>query len=69
MDSLTPPGALLEEFGDVWQISVYPGGLPVWTALWKSPDGRHERYVVAPGPGELLDRLRVVDPTEHDERH
>ena len=70
MDSLTLPGeALQEEFGDLWQISEHPGGLKVWTALYKSPDGRHERYLVAPGPAELLDRLRNVDPREHDERH
>jgi|HubBroStandDraft_2_1064218.scaffolds.fasta_scaffold01897_8 hypothetical protein len=70
MDSLTMPGATLrEEFGDVWQISERPAGLPIWTALYKPPDGSHERYIVAPGPRELLDRLRHVDPEEHRERH
>jgi hypothetical protein len=69
MDSLTAPGALLKEFGDVWQISVRPAGLVVWTALWKSPDGRHIRYLVAPDPDQLLERLRVIDPEEHDEGH
>jgi hypothetical protein len=64
VNSLISPGTLREEFGDLWQISERPGGLPVWTALYKSPDGRHQRYLVAPSPSLLLDRLRAVDPAE-----
>ncbi|HEY1621763.1 MAG TPA: hypothetical protein VGG25_29350 [Streptosporangiaceae bacterium] len=44
-----------------WQFDIHPEGLRVWTALWRSEDGRHERYIVARTDSELLARLRAVD--------
>jgi hypothetical protein len=43
-----------------WQFDMHPGGLQVWTASWRSEDGRHERYIVASSDYELLARLRVI---------
>jgi len=58
--SLDPMSVLRREF-PAWQFDVHPGGLRVWTALWRSEDGRHERYIVARTDAELLARLRAVE--------
>lgn len=43
-----------------WQFGMHPGGLQIWTASWRSEDGRHEHYIVASNDYELLARLRVI---------
>jgi hypothetical protein len=57
------PGALAREFPD-WQIDISPGGVGIWAAYWRSPDGRSRRYIVARSSGELLVRLRAIRPAQ-----
>jgi hypothetical protein len=40
-----------------WEVTT-PGGM--WTAFWRSPDGRSRRVIVAPSGPELLARLRAI---------
>jgi hypothetical protein len=40
-----------------WEVGPVKGGA-MWGALWKSADGRHRRYVVAPSAPQLLAALR-----------
>lgn len=57
-----PVALLVTEFPG-WEISVRPAGLELCGAYWRSPDGRHRRYLVAATPSELLALLRArVDP-------
>lgn len=55
--------ALVREFPG-WQITVRPAGLRLCGAYRQSEDGRHRRYVVAPTPGELLEKLRAIRQEE-----
>ncbi len=47
-----------------WKIGANPGGLPVWTAEHRSPDGRHIRYIVAHSPEELAGKLETAETVE-----
>jgi hypothetical protein len=58
---LASAGAALAAEFPQWEITASPVGM--WTAYWKSGDGRHRRYIVAPSARELLDALREIsDP-------
>ncbi len=46
--------AILRAAHDDWELDR-PLGL--WSALWRSPDGRSEHYVVARTAPELADKL------------
>jgi hypothetical protein len=50
--------AMLRAAGADWQISR-PLGL--WGALWRSDDGRHTRYLVAPTAAELAEKIARVE--------
>ncbi len=56
--------AVLAPYARRWKIDAYPGGLPVWTAEHRSPDGRHIRYIVAHSPGELAAKLEAAETVE-----
>jgi hypothetical protein len=56
---MTGPGTVADEFPS-WQITIRPGGLDVITALWRSQDGRSQRYVVAHSAPELAERLQEI---------
>jgi hypothetical protein len=43
-----------------WQIDAWPAGLDIWSAMHRSEDGRHIRYIVAHSPGQLAARLAVA---------
>jgi hypothetical protein len=44
-----------------WQIDARPAGLDIWSAMHRSEDGRHIRYIVAHSPGQLAARLAIAD--------
>jgi hypothetical protein len=48
--------ALAAEF-PAWEIALRPAGLDIVTALWRSPDGRSMRYIVAMTETTLRNRL------------
>jgi hypothetical protein len=56
-------GALEREFPQ-WEISYYPAGLDIVSALRVSEDRRHWRYVVCRSAAELLGRLRQLREEE-----
>ncbi len=60
----TALGALQSRYGDMWEIERNPGGLPVWTATHRSPDGRSLRYIVAHQADELARKLNVAGIVE-----
>jgi hypothetical protein len=43
-----------------WQIRPGIGGM-VWTAFWRSADGRSRRYIVRKSAADLLAALRAID--------
>jgi hypothetical protein len=55
--------ALLHDHGDRWQIE-HEDGLDVWTAVRKSPDGRHIRVLVAHDPASLRGKLAGAEDEE-----
>ncbi|HEX7268550.1 MAG TPA: hypothetical protein VF256_14130 [Streptosporangiaceae bacterium] len=56
--------ALIHDAGERWQIE-HDTGLDVWTAVRRSPDGRHIRVLVARDPAGLRGKLETVGPDEH----
>jgi hypothetical protein len=52
---------LLHDHGAHWQIE-HAGELNVWTAVRRSPDGRHIRVLVAYDPGSLRAKLEDAEP-------
>ena len=52
--------ALIHDHGERWQIE-HTGDLDVWTAVRKSPDGRHIRVLVARDPASLRGKLETVE--------
>jgi hypothetical protein len=56
--------ALLHEHGGAWQIE-YVSGLDVWSAVRKSPDGRHMHVLVARDPAALS--AKITDAGDEDE--
>jgi hypothetical protein len=59
----TEIAALMRDHGGTWQIE-HTEELNVWTAVRRSPDGRHIRVLVAHDPASLRGKLETV---EHDE--
>jgi hypothetical protein len=60
--------ALIHDHGEQWQIE-HAGDLNVWTAVRRSPDGRHIRVLVARDPASLRGKLETVeadDPRDLD---
>ena len=61
---ITPEAAaLLHDHGDQWQIE-YVSNLAVWTAVRKSPDGRHIHALVARDPAALS--AKITDAGDED---
>jgi hypothetical protein len=56
-------GDLERLFGDRWQIEL-ESTLGVWSALRRSPDGRHIRCLIGRTRGELLAKLQTADVVE-----
>jgi hypothetical protein len=52
--------ALIHDAGERWQIEHDPD-LDVWTAVRRSPDGRHIRVLVARDPSGLRGKLETVE--------
>jgi hypothetical protein len=52
--------ALMRDHGGAWQIE-HTENLDVWSAVRRSPDGRHIRVLVARTPEELRAKLADVD--------
>jgi hypothetical protein len=62
-DSTSDPGAeLRRRFGDRWQIQLEDLG--VWSAVCKSPDGRHIRCIVGRTATELASKLETAETVE-----
>lgn len=55
--------ALMQDHGDRWQIE-HTEELNVWSAVRRSPDGRHIRVVVAHDPAGLRGKLADVEADE-----
>jgi hypothetical protein len=55
--------ALIHDHGEHWQIE-HTGDLDVWTAVRRSPDGRHIRVLVAHDPTSLRGKLETVEADE-----
>ena len=55
--------ALIHDHGEHWQIE-HTGDLNVWTAVRRSPDGRHIRVLVARDPAGLRGKLADVEADE-----
>jgi hypothetical protein len=55
--------ALIHDHGERWQLE-HDSGLDVWTAVRRSPDGRHIRVLVAHDPASLRDKLETVEADE-----
>jgi hypothetical protein len=53
--------AVLKPYLGRWQIDVNPGGLAIWSATWRSDDGRQTRVIIAYSAAELADKLYVAD--------
>ena len=53
--------ALLTPYTRRWQIDAHPAGLDIWSALWRSDDGRHIRVLIARTPMELASKLEAAD--------
>ena len=53
-------GAALAAHFPQWEITSGPGGM--WTACWRSPDGRSRRVIVAASAAGLLARLQAIGP-------
>jgi hypothetical protein len=56
---------LLHDHGEHWQIE-HSGDLDVWTAVRRSPDGRHIRVLVARDPAGLRGKLETVEAEPGD---
>jgi hypothetical protein len=54
---------LLHDHGERWQIE-YIEDLNVWSAVRRSPDGRHIRVLVARDPTGLRGKLETVEADE-----
>jgi hypothetical protein len=52
---------------DGWQIE-HETGLNVWTAVRKSPDGRHIRVLVGRDPATLRDKIEDADADADEDR-
>jgi hypothetical protein len=50
---------LLEDFASRWKLAAKPAGLFVWTA--ERTEGTTIRYVVAPSPLELAEKLAAIE--------
>jgi hypothetical protein len=59
----TSPGELERLYGDRWQIEL-ESTLGVWSALRRSPDGRHIRCLIGRTAGELAAKLATADVVE-----
>jgi hypothetical protein len=55
--------ALMHDHGERWQIE-HDSGLDVWSAVRKSPDGRHIRVLIAHDPASLRGKLETVEADE-----
>ena len=55
--------ALIHDHGERWQLEHDPS-LDVWTAVRRSPDGRHIRVLVARDPAALRGKLETVEADE-----
>ena len=55
--------ALMHDHGERWQIEHEPG-LNVWTAVRRSPDGRHIRVLVGRDIEALRGKLETVETDE-----
>jgi hypothetical protein len=53
--------ALLAPYARRWQIDAHPAGLDIWSAIWRSEDGRHIRVLIARTPTELASKLEAAD--------
>jgi hypothetical protein len=63
LDSTSDPGGeLRRRFGDRWQIQLEDLG--VWSAVRKSPDGRHIRCIVGRTAAELASKLETAETVE-----
>lgn len=58
------PDALLAPFEGRWQIDRHPAGLLVFTATYRSQDGRHIRSIVAHSEAELASKLATAETVE-----
>jgi hypothetical protein len=54
---------LMHDHGQRWQIEHDPA-MGVWTAVHRSPDGRHIRMLVARTPAALGTKLADADSEE-----
>ena len=54
---------LLHDHGADWQIE-YIEDLNVWSAVRRSPDGRHIRVLIARDPASLRGKLETVEADE-----
>jgi hypothetical protein len=55
--------ALLHDYGATWQLE-YTEDLNVWSAVRRSPDGRHIRVLIAHDPAGLRGKLETVEADE-----
>jgi hypothetical protein len=55
--------ALMHDHGERWQIE-HTGDLNVWTAVRRSPDGRHIRVLVGRDIAALRGKLETVEADE-----
>ena len=55
--------ALMHDHGERWQIEHDPG-MDVWSAVRRSPDGRHIRVLIAHDPAALRGKLETVEADE-----
>ena len=53
-------GELQRRYGSRWTLAADPAR-GVWSAEFRSPDGRHRRYIVAESAGELDHRLQAAE--------
>jgi len=58
--ALASAGVTLAAEYPEWEITVAPGG--IWTAYWRTADGRHRRYIVTRSAPELVAALRDAGP-------
>ncbi len=62
----TESGELQRQYGDRWQIEL-ESTLGVWSALRRSPDGRHIRVIIGRDAAELMAKLETAETVEPPE--
>jgi hypothetical protein len=58
---VTAAAVLLASY-TLWQVDAYPGGLDIWSATWRSGDGKHIRCLIARTAEGLAAKLADADP-------